>query len=269
MFQTQVNRFLARGIEGEYADDSPRREQGYILLANTIDGAAATGSLAFAANPADGDTVTIGSVVYRFKDTLAQANDIKIGTAVANTLASLEKTINGDGEEGTDYFAGTTTPLSIVTASVSSQTLNLTATEAGIAGNLHETCMEKVRFFGYNINENAVLTAHIKGGIRYDQNYLRYKKNIFFGSKNLAYNVYDYTLCRYRLSAHANCRLAHNSCYLAFRARHADISHRLVSARRQSAEVVYENKRGSHRHRPVRNNRDDGYKYLRKRRDHS
>lgn len=135
MFQTQVNRFLAQGIEGEYADDSPRREQGYILLANTIDGAAATGSLAFTANPADGDTVTIGSVVYRFKTTPEQANDIKIGTAVANTLDSLEKTINGDGEEGTDYFAGTTTPLSIVTASVSSQTLNLTAAEAGIAGN--------------------------------------------------------------------------------------------------------------------------------------
>lgn len=135
MFQTQVNRFLAQGIEGEYADDSPRREQGYILLANTIAGAAATGALAFTANPTDGDTVTIGSVVYRFKDTLEQANDIKIGTAVANTLASLEKTINGDGEEGTDYFAGTTTPLAIVTASISSQTLNLTATEAGIAGN--------------------------------------------------------------------------------------------------------------------------------------
>lgn len=135
MFQTQVNRFLAQGIEGEYADDSPRREQGYILLANTINGAAATGSLAFAANPADGDTVTIGSVVYRFKTTPEQANDIKIGSAVTDTLASLEKTINGDGEEGTDYFAGTTSPLSIITASVSGQTLNLTAAEAGIAGN--------------------------------------------------------------------------------------------------------------------------------------
>lgn len=135
MFQTQVNRFLAQGIEGEYADDSPRREQGYILLANTIAGAAATGSLAFTANPTDDDTVTIGSVVYRFKTTPEQANDIKIGTAVTDTLASLEKTINGDGEEGTDYFAGTTTPLAIVTASISSQTLNLAATEAGIAGN--------------------------------------------------------------------------------------------------------------------------------------
>ena len=135
MFQTRVNRFLAQGIEGEYADDSPRREQGYILLANTIAGTAATGSLAFTANPTDDDTVTIGSVVYRFKTTPEQANDIKIGSAVTDTLASLEKTINGDGEAGTDYFAGTTTPLAIVTASISSQTLNLTATEAGIAGN--------------------------------------------------------------------------------------------------------------------------------------
>lgn len=135
MFQTQVNRFLAQGIEGEYADDSPRREAGYVLWANTIDGAAATGSLAFTANPADGDTVTIGSVVYRFKTTPAQANDIKIGSAVTNTLDSLEKTINGDGEEGTDYYAGTTTPLAVVTASVSGQTLNLTATETGLAGN--------------------------------------------------------------------------------------------------------------------------------------
>lgn len=135
MVQTQVNRFLAQGVVGEYADDSPRREQGYILLSNTIAGAAATSSLAFTANPADGDTVTIGSVVYRFETTPSQANDIKIGSAVANTIESLQKTINGDGVEGTDYFAGTTTPLSIVTASVSSQTLNLTATTLGVVGN--------------------------------------------------------------------------------------------------------------------------------------
>ena len=32
-FQSQINRFLAAGIEGEYADDSPRREAGYILTA--------------------------------------------------------------------------------------------------------------------------------------------------------------------------------------------------------------------------------------------
>lgn len=36
-FQTQVNEFLAVGIPGEYADASPRREAGYILLSNTVD----------------------------------------------------------------------------------------------------------------------------------------------------------------------------------------------------------------------------------------
>lgn len=133
--QTQINQFLARGVEGEYADDSPRREAGYILLANVTEGVAATGKLAFTANPTAGDTVTIGSVTYRFETTLAKANDIKIGAALTNTLASLEKTINGEGISGTDYFADTVTPLTDVTASVSGNDLNLTALETGAVGN--------------------------------------------------------------------------------------------------------------------------------------
>lgn len=32
MLQTKVNQFLAKGVEGDYADDSPRREAGYILV---------------------------------------------------------------------------------------------------------------------------------------------------------------------------------------------------------------------------------------------
>lgn len=68
MFQKQIYSNLAAGVEGEYADDSPRRETPYILLSNTTQtAAAAKGALAFTANPADGDTVTIGSVIYRFK----------------------------------------------------------------------------------------------------------------------------------------------------------------------------------------------------------
>lgn len=38
MFQTQVNQALARGIVGEYSDDSPRRECGYILLGQLDEG---------------------------------------------------------------------------------------------------------------------------------------------------------------------------------------------------------------------------------------
>lgn len=136
MFQKQIYSNLPAGVEGEYADDSPRRETPYILIANTTQtGTAAKGSLAFTANPADGDTVTIGSVVFRFKTDMAQPNDIKIGTAVANTIESLEKTINGEGVEGTDYFAGTTSPLGDVIASTSGTTLSLTATAEGADGN--------------------------------------------------------------------------------------------------------------------------------------
>lgn len=135
MFQTQVNQFMARGIEGEYADDSPRRETGYVLVANSTAGAAAVGSLTFVAQPANNDTVTIGSVVFRFVNELTQANDIKIGAALTNTIASLEKTINGEGVEGTDYAAGTTTPLTNVIASVAGSVMTLTALEEGLEGN--------------------------------------------------------------------------------------------------------------------------------------
>ena len=134
MVQTQVNKVLAKGIAGEYADDSPNREQGYILNANVIEGAAATGSLAFTSNPTDNDTVTIGAVVYRFKSTLEQANDVKIGSAATNTVASLEAAVNGDGTPGTDYFAGTS-PVNGVTASALGTTLTLTADENGAQGN--------------------------------------------------------------------------------------------------------------------------------------
>lgn len=134
MVQTQVNKVLAKGIAGEYADDSPHREQGYILNANVIEGSAASGSLAFSANPADNDTVTIGAVVYRFKSTLEQANDVKIGAAATNTVASLEAAVNGDGTPGTDYFEGTS-PVNGVTASASGTTLTLTADENGAQGN--------------------------------------------------------------------------------------------------------------------------------------
>lgn len=175
MFQKQIYSNLAAGVEGEYADDSPRRETPYILLANTTQTAeAAKGALAFTANPADGDTVTIGSVVYRFKTDMAQANDIKIGSAVANTIESLEKTINGEGEEGTDYFAGTTTPLSDVTASTSGTTLNLTATVEGAEGNSIALASS---------DENITVTA-FAGGANAVSNLPRFACAFTYGSEN-------------------------------------------------------------------------------------
>lgn len=133
--QKVVNQFLANGIEGEYADDSARREAGFILEAQSSGSVNATGTLAFTANPADGDTITIGSVIYTFAATLDSANEIKIGSAVTDTISSLVKTINGEGVSGTDYYQGTTTPLSFVSASSSGQSVTLTAEEKGVDGN--------------------------------------------------------------------------------------------------------------------------------------
>lgn len=64
-------------------------------------GATLTGGL-------DAETVTIGSVVYRFKNTPAQAYDVKIGASAAASLDNLKLAINASGiGDGTDYYAGT------------------------------------------------------------------------------------------------------------------------------------------------------------------
>lgn len=158
-FQKTVNTKLALGIVGEYADDSAHRETGYILLARTVQGVAATGSLAFTANPTDGDTVTIANVTYRFKSTMAAANDVKLGAALANTLASLVKTVNGTGTAGTDNYTGTQDLAAILTASVSSSTVTLTANETGIEGNYIALASS---------DANAVATA-FAGGVNASQ----------------------------------------------------------------------------------------------------
>lgn len=74
-------------------------------------GTAAVGDVTGLTNPTDGDTLTIGltgyTVVYRFKNTLAAAYDVKIGATVQDTMDNLKKAINADGVAGTNYYAGT------------------------------------------------------------------------------------------------------------------------------------------------------------------
>lgn len=60
-----------------------------------------------ATNVTDGDTVVIGAITYRFKNTLALAYDVKIGASAAATLDNLKAAINASGTPGTEYFAGT------------------------------------------------------------------------------------------------------------------------------------------------------------------
>lgn len=98
-------------------------------------GTAATGTITLGANPTDGDTVTIGAKTYRFKNTTAQANDVKIGASATATGVNLDKAIQADGTgDGTDYHTGTTANAS-VTATNATGVVTLTAIESGTAGN--------------------------------------------------------------------------------------------------------------------------------------
>lgn len=134
MVQKTVYTAQALGVPGEFYDDSPRRAAPYIL--RSAEGKiAASGSIGFSGNPADGDTVTVGATTYTFKTTMAAANDIKLGSSQTASIATLVKVINGTGASGTDYFTGTTTPNASASASSSGSEVTITAKSAGTAGN--------------------------------------------------------------------------------------------------------------------------------------
>jgi hypothetical protein len=124
----------------------------------------AQGTLTMDTNPIDanGDTITIGSITYRFKSSMAQANDVKIGATVADTQASLVKVINGTGEAGTDYYAGTTTPHPQVMADdFASDDCVITALAPGEEGNSIATT--ETFTAGTNVFDDATLGTTTAG----------------------------------------------------------------------------------------------------------
>jgi hypothetical protein len=85
----------------------------------------------------DGDTVTVNNVTYRFKDTMAQANDVKRSGVVDTTLANLVAAVNQSGTPGTEYFAGTVAPTDVTAGAVAAHAITFTATTAGLGGNAY------------------------------------------------------------------------------------------------------------------------------------
>jgi hypothetical protein len=134
MVQKTVYTAQALGVPGEFYDDSPRRVAPFILRSAAGE-VAASGSISFSGNPADGDTVTIGATTYTFKTDMASANDIKLGGSQTDSISTLVKVINGTGASGTDYFAGTTTPNASASAASSGSEVTISAKTAGAAGN--------------------------------------------------------------------------------------------------------------------------------------
>jgi RNase P/RNase MRP subunit p29 len=85
---------------------------------------------------ADGDTVTIDGKVYRFKDTMAAAYDVKRhGTTADTTMGNLIKAINGTGTAGTEYFAGTVVHPTVSAGVLAAHAFTVTARTIGAAGN--------------------------------------------------------------------------------------------------------------------------------------
>ncbi len=86
----------------------------------------------------DGDTVTIGTTVYRFKDTMTQAYDVKRhGTVADTTMENLIKAINATGTAGVEYFAGTLIhpDVSAGALALAAHAFTATAKAVGFAGN--------------------------------------------------------------------------------------------------------------------------------------
>ena len=74
--------------------------------ATPVNAAAASGTLTSDATaPTDGKTVTIGSTVYTFKDTLGTTEgQVFTNTTAGNALINLKRAIDHTGTPGTDYY---------------------------------------------------------------------------------------------------------------------------------------------------------------------
>jgi len=92
-----------------------------------------------ATNVTDADTLTIGAVVYRFKDTMAAAFDVQIGASAAATLDNLKAAINLTGTDGVEYFAGTTAHAFVYASTNTNTTQVVVARVVGTASNTLST----------------------------------------------------------------------------------------------------------------------------------
>lgn len=88
-----------------------------------------------ATNVTDADTVTIASTVYRFKDTMAQAYDVKIGASAAATLDNIKAAINASGTAGVEYYTGTLIHPTVTATTNTNTTQIVAAKTVGTAGN--------------------------------------------------------------------------------------------------------------------------------------
>jgi len=133
--ETGVKRGVNDLNSGLHAVEKKRILRDVHNLVDVCAGAAATGTLTAGGQPANDDTVTIGSQVYTWKTVLTGAADeVFIGGTVALSLENLRRAINADGVAGTNYGTGTVANAD-VTATDTATTVVATAIIGGTAGN--------------------------------------------------------------------------------------------------------------------------------------
>lgn len=96
----------------------------------------ATGLLTASGSFSDGDTVTLGSVVYTYKTTLTgTAYEVLIGVSTATALANLKSAVNATAGAGTTYGIGTLVNQLVVAGVTTSTTQAFNAKNFGAGGN--------------------------------------------------------------------------------------------------------------------------------------
>jgi len=98
-----------------------------------VEGREATGTLTLTTLPLLNETVTVGLVVYRFVDTLAQANDVLRGANITASAANLAAAIT-DGGDGVTSHALTVQNYE-ATATAAAGVVTIEAAQRGTSGN--------------------------------------------------------------------------------------------------------------------------------------
>lgn len=136
-FNTKVREKNANAVKGSiYGSHVLFSDLPYLGI-GTWKAVKATGAFTLSSQPANGETVTIGSIVYTFKTAITTASgDVKIGATLADTQANLVGAINGDQTLIGSGYGSLTRPHPLVSASAfAANIMTVTALVGGTLGN--------------------------------------------------------------------------------------------------------------------------------------
>lgn len=135
-----------------------------------VNAVASTGTFTVTDVLANNETLTIGSVVYRFRDTLAAAYDVKIGVSAAVTLDNLKAAINASGTPGTEYFAGTLIHPTVTATDNANDSQVVAAKIKGVSGDLIATTTTAVNgsWGDTTLGSGVDGTVGVFGNMRFD-----------------------------------------------------------------------------------------------------